>query len=101
MDKASPKSVYYSVRGAALIKLAVLSAGLVLATATVSSAQSFDAEYGTGNVGHAGGWTGVSPLDARAAYYGEDRYGTDRAYMTRATIAPRPGRVVYRNSRKM
>lgn len=95
MDKASSKSVH-STRGVSFIKLAVLSAGLALATTTVSSAQSFDPEYGTGNVAFAAGWGGgVAPLSARAAYY-----GTDRASAMKPAITPRSTRVSYQGARR-
>lgn len=50
MDKTGPASVFSIVR-ASLPKLAFLGAGVALGIVTSSFAQSYDPEFGSGNVG--------------------------------------------------
>jgi hypothetical protein len=85
MEKARPESVLSMTRSS-VSKLAILCAGVALGIVTSSFAQSYDPEFGTGNVGIAymvqpdgstarvGGKTGTvnDAAHAMAMQYGEE-----------------------------
>ncbi|HEY6831112.1 MAG TPA: hypothetical protein VI251_01370 [Pseudolabrys sp.] len=81
-------------------KLAFLFAGFVLAIATMAFAQSYDSEFGTGNVGAA---YMVQPDGSTARFGGRTatiNEGGDKAIMSYAQELP-AGSILYRRNGKL
>jgi hypothetical protein len=102
MDKASPTSVFLT-RGASLLKLTLLGAGAGVALATVSFAQSYDPDVGSGNIVGSGVAYMVQPDGSTNRLGG--RTGTVNATghamaMTHGTEV-KPGAVLYRSGGKL
>ena len=103
MDKASLTSVFLT-RGASLLKLTLLGAGAGVALATVSFAQSYDPDVGSGNIVGSGGIAYMVQPDGSTNRVG-GRTGRVNAAghamaMTHGSEV-KPGAVLYRSGGKL
>jgi hypothetical protein len=99
MDKASPTSVF-STFSASLLKLAVLgaSAGAGIALATISFAQSYDPDMGSGNIAYMVQPDGsTNRLGGRTATVSAAGHAMAMAHGTEL----KPGAVLYHSGNKL